>query len=254
MARFNQRSLPYSSRVRYIIPSAVSVLRVLLAITIIAAITRWPSITVVAICIGIPVVFTLDAVDGMVARWLNVPTLLGSFIDIAADRAVEFIFLRYLINEGVIPLWFPAIFYGRILVTDACRVLAFGMQRVVANGIMLPRRLRPLVLSKASRTIYAALKAVLFGVLLLGRHAGHPSRTPLELGLMFSVLTCSMLRASPIVFTYLPRWRELTVAKLLAYIRADIDDVAPRSTKVVSCLQLISDFGLATWLLLLAWR
>jgi CDP-diacylglycerol--glycerol-3-phosphate 3-phosphatidyltransferase len=236
------------------IPSAVSVLRVLIAIAIVATITQWPIITVVVIWIGIPIVFSLDAVDGMLARRLNVPTLLGSFIDIAADRAVEFIFLRYLISEGAVPLWFSAIFYGRILVTDACRVLAFGMQRVLATGIMLPQGLRPLVLSKASRTIYAILKAVLFGVLLLGIHAGRPLPTLADVALMFSVLACSMLRGSPIVLTYLPRWRELTMANLLTYLRADIDDVAPRSTKIFSCLQLISDFGLAMWLLLLAWR
>lgn len=254
MARLHQQSLSYSSRVRYMIPTAVSVVRVLIAIAIVETITRWPVITLSVIWIGIPIVFSLDAVDGMLARWLNVPTLLGSFIDIAADRAVEFIFLRYLISEGAVPLWFPAIFYGRILLTDTCRVLAFGMQRVLATGIMLPQGLRPLVLSKASRTIYAILKAVFFGVLLLGIHTGRPLHTPVDLVLMFSVLACSILRASPIVLTYLPQWRELTIANLLAYLRADIDDVAPRSTKIFSCLQVISDFGLATWLLLLAWR
>jgi CDP-diacylglycerol--glycerol-3-phosphate 3-phosphatidyltransferase len=254
MVPANQQYLPYRRRPRYIIPSAVSVFRVLIALSIIATLTRWPSFTVLVTWIGIPLVFSLDAVDGVVARWLKVPTLLGSFIDIAADRAVEFIFLRYLISKGVIPLWFPAIFYGRILLTDACRVLAFGMQRVLATGIVLPRRLRVLVLSRASRTIYGTIKAVFFGVLLLGRHDGHTPLTPLELGLMLSVVACSMLRASPIVLTYLPRWRELTVARLLAYIHADVNDVAPRSTKIVSSLQLISDVGLATWLLVLAWR
>jgi phosphatidylglycerophosphate synthase len=225
-----------------------------MGIALIETITQWPSITVVVISIGIPIVFSLDAVDGMLARWLKVPTLFGSFLDIAADRAVEFIFLRYLISEGAVPLWFPVIFYGRILITDACRILAFGMQKVLATGIMLPQGLEPLVLSKASRTIYAILKAVFFGVFLLGIHAGRPLHTSLNLGLMFSVLAFSMLRATPIVLTYLPQWRMITIANILGYFRADINDIAPRSTKIISCLQLISDFGLAAWLLVLFWR
>lgn len=254
MARYNHQSLSFKSRMLYTIPSGISVVRVLLAISMVAAITSWPSTTRVVTWIGIPVVFTLDALDGVLARKLKVPTLIGSFVDIAADRAVEFIFLRHFITEGVIPWWFGAIFYGRILVTDACRILAFGKQRIQAAGIMLPSHLRWLVLSKASRTIYAALKAVFFGVLLLGMQDGHTALSPLELALMLSVLACSILRASPIIITYLPRWRELSGAKLLSYIHADVDDVAPRSTKIVSCLQLASDFGLATWFLLIAWR
>lgn len=254
MARYNRQSLSFRSRIRYAIPSGVSGVRVFLAISMFAAITSWPSTATVVTWIGIPVVFALDAVDGVLARWLKVPTLIGSFIDIAADRAVEFIFLQHFISEGIIPWWFGAIFYGRILITDMCRILAFGKQRVLANGIVLPARLRGLVLSKTSRTIYAGLKALFFGVLLLGKHASHSSLTLIEFSLMVSVLTCSLLRASPIIVTYLPRWQELTATKLLTYIHADVNDVAPRSTKVVSCLQLVSDFGLATWVLVMALR
>jgi phosphatidylglycerophosphate synthase len=203
-----QQSLSSGSKTLYIIPSGVSGIRVLMAIGIIATVTRFPSMTGVLTWIGIPLVFALDAVDGMLARWLKVPTVIGSFIDIVADRAIEFIFIQHFLNEGVIPWWFVAIFYGRILITDMCRVLAFGKQRVLAAGIMLPARLRGLVLSRASRTIYGALKGVFFGVVLLQMHDGRTQLTPLELGLMFSMLAFSILRASPIVITYLPRWRD----------------------------------------------
>lgn len=238
----------------YAAPSAVSVLRVLLAATVIIFISRYPAATVLVAVLGIIVVFSLDAFDGVLARWLNSQTLIGSFIDIAADRAVEFIFLQHFVRAGLVPLWFGVAFYCRILMTDACRVLAFGMERVSASGIFLPARLRTLVLSKVSRTAYGALKGVFFGVLLLGEYRGHTSLSSLERTIMFGVLAFSILRASPILFTYLPRLLDLRGPTLRAYTHPQVHDVAPRSTKIISCLQLASDVGLATWLVLIGWR
>jgi len=238
----------------YAAPSAVSVLRVLLAATVIVLIGRYPAETVPVTVLGIIVVFSLDALDGVLARLLNSQTLIGSFIDIAADRAVEFIFLQHFLSVKLVPRWFVAAFYGRILLTDACRVIAFGMDKVSARGIDLPPHLRPLVLSKVSRTAYGALKGFFFGVLLLGEHYGHRSFLSFERTLMFAVLGFSILRASPILFTYLPRLMGLRGPKLRAYTHPEVHDVAPRSTKIISCLQLASDFGLAVWILLIGWR
>ena len=247
----NRRSL---HDLGYAAPSAVSVFRILLAAFFIVLISRYQSAPTLFIVLAVTIIFSLDAVDGILARILNRQSLIGSFIDIAADRIVEFIFLQHFLSAKLIPHWFVAVFYGRILLTDACRVLAFGMEKVSATGIELPRALRPFVLSKISRTGYGTAKAAFFGVLLLGQAAGRSSPSVLEHAAMFTVLAFSLLRATPIVYTYLPTIFTLKGSKLVAYTHPAVHDVAPRSTKIVSWLQFFSDIGLATWLLVTALR
>src|SRR2546426_4820441 len=92
IARSNRRFLHDAS---YAVPSIVSVTRVVLAAFLIVLISRYPGATTLLIVVGITIVFSLDAVDGVLARRLNRQTLIGSFIDIAADRSVEFIFLQH---------------------------------------------------------------------------------------------------------------------------------------------------------------
>lgn len=238
--------------IRYILPSAVSFLRVLLAIFLIVEIDKFPAGMLFAAFVGVPIIFTLDAVDGILARRLNSQTLLGSFIDIAADRLVEFLFLQYFIRAGLIPLWFVLVFYGRIVLTDACRMCAFRMERVPATGIILPRRWRFLVLSKLSRSAYASLKGVLFSVLLLTMYQGGASLSILDFGILLSVLFFSLLRAIPILVTYLPRMRYILTMRLKGESSPEVSEDATRTTKVASWMQLASDVCLATVLVALA--
>ena len=240
-----------TTRCLRIIPSAVSGARVLIAALLILMIDRWPDSMLIAACVGVPLVFVLDAIDGILARHLHCQTLTGSFVDIAADRAVEFIFLQHFVGAGLVPGWLVLIFYFRILLTDGCRVLAFRMDRVSANGIQLPSALRPLVLSKVSRSAYGALKGILFTVLMFGMHHGDASISLPGRVLMFGVAAFSIVRASPIVITYFPLIKDLLGADLLTCPRPSGCEVIPWSTKILSCLQLGSDFCLATWLLLI---
>src|SRR5207253_286710 len=76
---FIRKPLRLTDTVRYIVPSAVSVLRVGLALLIILMIHRSPDRMFLAAVLGVPIVFILDAVDGVLARHLNSQTLLGSF-------------------------------------------------------------------------------------------------------------------------------------------------------------------------------
>jgi phosphatidylglycerophosphate synthase len=247
-----QSALKPTDTIRYVLPSSVSFLRVLLAIFLIAEIDKFPAGMLFAAFIGVPLIFTLDAVDGIVARRLNSQTLLGSFIDIAADRLVEFLFLQYFIRVGLIPLWFVLVFYGRIVLTDACRACAFRMERVPATGILLPRRWRFLVLSKLSRSAYASLKGVLFSVLLITMYQGRMSLSTLDFGILLSVLFFSLLRAVPILVTYLPRTRYMITMRLKGKSGPEVNDHATRTTKVTSWMQLVSDVCLATVLVTLA--
>ena len=250
----DQDGLKPAGYARYLTPSAISVLRVLLAIFLVTEMVKWPTGMLAAALLGVPIVFILDAVDGIIARRLNSQTLLGSFIDIAADRAVEFIFLQYFVSAGLVPLWFVLIFYGRILLTDACRIHAFAMKKVSINGIILPQPWRVLVLSKLSRSGYGALKGALCGVLLLVMYRGDTSLSVLELGILIGVLAFSILRATPILITYLPRRRDLISPKVQTVEYKGGNDIATITTRVVSWMELALDICLAVVLVVLAWH
>jgi phosphatidylglycerophosphate synthase len=248
----SQRDAKTTGVIPYIIPSAVSAARVLLAVLIITNVASPPEEILIAAFLGVPIVFILDAVDGILARRLNSQTLLGSFIDIAADRLVEFIFLQHFIRVGLVPLWFVLIFYCRIVLTDACRMRAFRLERVSATGILLSYPWRSFVLSKFSRSAYAGLKAALFSVLLLAMHRGDASRSLLESGILLSVLAFSLLRAMPILITYFPRRiRLLNVEEKPGPLK---NHGVTRKSRVASWVQLAYDICLATALVLLAWH
>lgn len=239
-------------RARYALPSAVSVLRVLLALLLVSPLCDSPERILIAAFFGVPIVMFLDAVDGILARRFNSQTLLGSFIDIAADRLVEFLFLQYFVRAGLVPSWFIWIFYIRIVLTDACRLRAFGMEQVSTTGIFLPKPWRFLVLSKLSRSGYGAIKGILFSVFLLGMRQGQTSYSFLGFCIMLTVLAFSVLRAVPILFTYLPVRGQLFSPSLEMDIHSEVKAIS--TTKVVSWVQLISDFCLALILLALTLR
>lgn len=222
--------------VRYVIPSAVSVLRVGLALLLVLTINDSPTRMLIAAVAGIPLVFLLDAVDGILARRLNSQTLLGSFIDIFADRLVELIFLRFFVRAGLVPNWFLLFFYGRIALTDLCRMRAFKMEKVSAVGIYLPRPGHFLVLSRLSRSLYAALKGLFFGIVLLAMYRGDKALSSWEFALMISVLVFSFLRAGPILLNYLPRLRRLLHPKSHVWVRSDGHSFAPWTTTVASSM------------------
>lgn len=248
------KSLKPIGFLRYIVPSAVSVLRVLLTFFLIFEVINWPRGMFIAAFLGVPVIFILDAVDGALARFLNSQTLTGSFLDIAADRFVEFLFLQHFISTGLVPLWFVVMFYGRIVLTDACRMRAFRMEKVSATGIFLPQPWNSLVLSKLSRSAYAALKGLLFSVLLLAMYRGNKMLSLPESVILISVLAFSLLRGVPILVTYfpLPRRTVQTDVSLQSSVQIKMQASMIRKRKVASWVQLAYDIFLAMTLLVIA--
>ncbi|MBK7394041.1 MAG: CDP-alcohol phosphatidyltransferase family protein [Chloracidobacterium sp.] len=244
---YERNSLTYVSA--YAAPSVISIVRVVLAWILVSEFGQYQNGLLFLAFVGVPFVMSLDAVDGIVARRLKSQSLLGSFVDIAADRLVEFIFLSYFVAAGLIPLWFIAIFYLRIILTDACRMRAFSLDRISAAGIFLPHPLREIVLSKLSRSGYGAIKGILFGVLFLTIYRGQTIPSMFEYVLLVSVLAFSLVRAIPILYTYLP-WLKKEEGRSLA---RSLEPVS-RTTKIASVLQLASDFCLAGVLTFLALR
>jgi phosphatidylglycerophosphate synthase len=250
----DQHSPKPTSTVAYVIPSAISVIRVLLAYFLVTEVANRSEGIPFAAFIGVPIVIILDAVDGIFARYLNSQSLLGSFIDIAADRFVEFLFLQQFIRAGLVPLWFILVFYCRIVLTDACRMRAFRMEKVSATGIFLPLPWRFFVLSKFSRSAYAVLKGVLFSVLLLAMYRGDRSLSLLESGILLSVLAFSILRAIPILITYLPRRMELFDVNLPSNMHLKMYSAENNKRRIASWVQFAYDICLAVVLVMLAWH
>jgi phosphatidylglycerophosphate synthase len=230
--------------VSLLIPSGVSALRVLFALCLVVYFVDAPAEIFFTALIGVPIVMSMDALDGILARYFRSQTIFGSFIDIAADRLVEFIFLLHLLNIGLIPSWFVFIFYGRIILADFCRMRAFRAEQMSAEGIFLPHSVRSLVMSRISRSGYGALKGTLFSVLLLASYRGLQSPGLLENMLMLATLAVSLIRATPILFAYLP-FRRISPPQP-GWLESTRET---QTTRIAYGVQLLSDIGILVFLL-----
>ncbi len=74
----------------------------------------------------ISVIFFLDVIDGWVARIRGESTLLGSVLDIATDRTLEYVLWIVYAHLGLIPVAIPLIVITRGVTVDAVR--AVGMK------------------------------------------------------------------------------------------------------------------------------
>lgn len=113
--------------------------------------------------------FLLDAVDGYCARRYGSVSFVGSFLDIFADRLTEIIlFATIIITTGtlLVPRVVLILFFGRILLVDACRILAFVFGEITPTGPKLSGAWRYLNLSSLSRGGYATYKALYFSILM----------------------------------------------------------------------------------------
>jgi CDP-diacylglycerol--glycerol-3-phosphate 3-phosphatidyltransferase len=169
---------------------------------------------------AVPLVFLLivmDAVDGIVARQRDEVTLLGSVLDIAADRAVEIILWVMYANLGLISWIIPVTVIIRGALTDSIREA--GYQRgTTAFGAMRTTWGKWIVAGRPMRAGYGMVKALAF-VLLAGTLAlqslGSPLAEPIwMLGIAASwvAFVLCIVRGVPVVVEafaadYTPRGR-----------------------------------------------
>lgn len=119
----------------------------------------------------------MDSIDGVIARRRGETSVLGSVLDIAADRAVEYVMWVVFAHLRLISVLFPLIVLLRGTFVDAVRAVApskglspFEMMRSPVG--------RFLVKSPWLRTPFAIAKAVAFFFLALTHGlaaAGHPA-------------------------------------------------------------------------------
>jgi phosphatidylglycerophosphate synthase len=146
----------------------------------------------------------LDTMDGVVARRRHETSLLGSVLDIAADRTYEVVLWICFADLGVIPLLIPVIVVARTALTDAIRGL--GVRRGTAPFAQLETRLGAFLVASAwMRTAYGLTKLLAFCGLAAVRPLGAswPEPAAALLGVMQPVawlcVTLCVLRGVPVV-------------------------------------------------------
>jgi len=114
----------------------------------------------------IVVLILMDSLDGIVARRRREETLIGSALDIAADRAVEIVLWVAYAHLRLIPMVIPLTVIIRGALTDSIRNVALQHGQS-AHSMMRSSQGRWLVASGHMRTGYAVVKAVAFTLLAL---------------------------------------------------------------------------------------
>ena len=114
----------------------------------------------------IVVLILMDSLDGIVARRRGEQTLIGSALDIAADRAVEIVLWVTYAHLELIPVLIPLTVIIRGALTDSIRNVALQHGQS-AHSMMRSAWGRWLVASGYMRSGYGAIKAVAFTLLAL---------------------------------------------------------------------------------------
>jgi CDP-diacylglycerol--glycerol-3-phosphate 3-phosphatidyltransferase len=126
-----------------------------------------PSAGARAACVPLVLVLILmDTIDGLVARSRKEESLLGSVLDIMADRSVELVLWVVYAHLGLIPLAIPIIFIVRGTVVDSLRAIGVGAGKT-PFGSTTSTLGRFLVSSPWMRSSYGIAKALAFTVLAL---------------------------------------------------------------------------------------
>ena len=115
---------------------------------------------------GVLLLIVMDAVDGIVARRRNETSLLGSVLDIAADRAVEITLWVVFASLALIPIAIPVIFIIRGALTDSVREIGYAGGKT-AHAQMSSDWGYWIVAGRPMRAGYGLAKAAAFMMLAL---------------------------------------------------------------------------------------
>jgi len=146
----------------------------------------------------------MDSLDGIIARRRNEQTLIGSALDVAADRAVEIVLWMTYAHLRLIPMAIPLTVIIRGALTDSIRNIALQHGQS-AHSMMRSSWGRWLVASGYMRTGYAVVKAVAFALLALalglqsGQHATWRGVWVVGSAFSWISLAVCILRGLPVV-------------------------------------------------------
>jgi len=141
------------------------------------------------------IIFNLDSLDGWVARKLNEASLLGSVLDIAADRTLEYILWVVYAHLGLIPVLVPIIVLIRGTAVDAVRSVRLKSGLSAFDQIQSPLS-KFLVSSRFMRAFYGTAKGAAAALLTLAyalqSNSGPWPDLVYQTGLIFTWLSVSL--------------------------------------------------------------
>ena len=144
----------------------VSIVRVFVAFGAIALLFRHTQKAYILSFVLTAIAFSMDAVDGYLARKYGQASQLGAVLDIMGDRIIECIYWIMFAVLGWLPVIFPIICVSRAFITDGIRSVAltkgmtpFGMQTTAWGKYICA--------SKFMKTSYAVAKVAAFMLLIL---------------------------------------------------------------------------------------
>jgi CDP-diacylglycerol--glycerol-3-phosphate 3-phosphatidyltransferase len=187
----------------------------LLLVTILALYFGPPPVRLAAVAL-LFLGLMLDTIDGMVARKTGRTSLLGSVLDIAADRTYELVLWFCFADLRMISMAIPVIVVTRTTLTDAFRSVGVG-QGTPPFAQHRSRLARFLVASSVMRVGYSVGKVVTFcGLALAWAMSGVPAGTgvggaaaammgPLRVAAWATVTIC-VVRGLPVIVGSLYRY------------------------------------------------
>jgi phosphatidylglycerophosphate synthase len=148
----------------------------------------------------------LDTVDGIVARRTGQTSLLGSVLDVAADRTYELVVWVCLADLDLVPAAIPLLVLARTTLTDAFRSVwvAWGTPPLrQARGAWA----RFLTESSIARSGYAATKIAAFCGLALAHAVESPTLATAMQPIAWAAVALCLGRGIPVLLTGLPQTR-----------------------------------------------
>jgi CDP-diacylglycerol--glycerol-3-phosphate 3-phosphatidyltransferase len=150
------------------------------------------------------IIFNLDSLDGWVARKLNEASLLGSVLDIATDRTLEYVLWVVYAHLGLIPILVPIIVLIRGTAVDALRSVRMKSGLSAFDQIQSPLS-KFLVSSRFMRAFYGIAKGAAAALLTLAyalqSNSGPWPNLVYQTGLVFTWLSVCLcvIRGLPVL-------------------------------------------------------
>lgn len=170
--------------------NTITLFRVFLTFLVIALFGRHRALDI-ALIFTIAIIFTLDAVDGIVGRRRNETSETGGFLDTIADRIIENTFWIYFTAKGQIPVWMPITIMARGVITDTLRQ---------KHGFSIHGWRHSLTRSRMSRGLYGTVKMLTFMSLACAQVFKPPIFNAASLILATLAVGFCLLRGLPFFF------------------------------------------------------
>ena len=186
----------------------ISILRILVVFISVIFIFDGSDGAYISALLMIVFAFSLDGVDGWVARKFNESSKLGAVLDIMGDRIAENTYWIVFAVLGWLPVTFPLIALTRTIVVDSLRSVAMEEKGCTAFGDCSMQKDKVgqfICCSKFIRILYAVAKAVAFFFIVIAHIEMLHYNTALQIEFIaqicawFAIMLC-VLRVLPVIF------------------------------------------------------